>query len=198
MPIDQLSSRGRYPRTSPVPLHGLVVCVPQARLPAEERALIDDLATLIPVLRIGEDGREAGLTFFDRCRQTTARVPRPLTRQVYRQPVIVRRIGHADEPRLLLSENVSDGGVFVRDPTLSCSPGDRLLLRFPGLRKVPELTADIRWVQPESNGDRLLGYGCVFSAAPDLGVRRLLDEAEALAEPKAMSIPVPPRVLSGR
>jgi len=198
MPVDRLSTLCQRQRTAPVALHGLVVCVPQSRLPPEDRALIDDLATLIPVLRVGEDGREAGLTFFDRCRQATPKVPRSVTRLVYRQPVIVHRIGRAEEPRLLLSENVSPGGVFVHDPHLSCNSGDRLSLRFPGLRKVPELAGEIRWVQPDGTVGQLRGYGCAFDTALDLAVRRLLDEAQTPGEQASEEPPVLRKLRLGR
>ncbi len=103
MPVDRLSSFCRRVRGTPIALNGLVVCVPEESLPEEDRAVVDDLGRLIPVLRIHDDPREAGRAFFERCREAAPRVPRAVDRFEYRRPVVVAPGGGDSAQRRLLA-----------------------------------------------------------------------------------------------
>ena len=190
MPVDRLSSFCRSVRGTPIALNGLVVCVPEESLPEDDRAVLDDLGRLIPVLRIHDDPREEGRAFFDRCRQAAPRVPRAVDRFEYRRPVVVAPAGGASAPRLLLAENVSPGGLFLKDPCLSCDRDEVLRLRFPGLPEVPELIGRVRWVRAARERGQAAGYGCAFDNPVELAVRRLLADARTLA---GQETPPPPR-----
>ena len=188
MPVDRLSSFCRRVRGAPIAVNGLVVCVPEESLPEEDRAVLDDLGRLIPVLRIHDDPREEGRAFFERCRKAAPRVPRAVDRFEYRRPVVVAPGGRASAQRLLLADNVSPGGLFLNDPCLSCDRDEVLRLRFPGLPEVPELIGRVRWVRTEREGGQSLGYGCAFDNPVDAAVRRLLADART---PKTQPRPLP-------
>jgi hypothetical protein len=201
MPVDRLSNFCRRVRGTPIALNGLVVCVPEESLPEEDRAIVDDLGSLIPVLRVHDDPREEGRAFFDRCRQAAPRVPRAIDRFEYRRPVVVAPGGQTSAQRLLLAENVSPGGLFLKDPCLSCDRGEVLRLRFPGLPEVPELRGRVRWVRTEREGGQPLGYGCAFDNPVDAAVRRLLADARTSAGQETQPPPLPrsrPRLPSPR
>lgn len=183
MPLERLSAYCQRPGAVPVALNGVVVCVPHEALAPEDRAIVEDLARLIPVLRIHDDPRGEGRGFFDRCREAQPRVPRAADRVVYRQPVTVTRADRPDPGRLLVAENVSPGGMFLKDPCLSCDPHEILRLRFPGLTDVPELTGRVRWVRPHRERGQPPGYGCVFDSPLEGAVRRLLAGVQAVREP---------------
>jgi len=196
MPIGRPSTLCRRGKDAPVALSGIVVCVPEAALAWPERKILEDLKRSIPVLRVCDDPRDAGRTFFDRCRETVPRVPRFLDRLPYRGPVVVARDGGYEiQQRLLLSENVSLGGVFLKDPALQCGPEDVLTLRFPGLIEVPELTGRIRWVRGEGQPGLPPGYGCAFDGPPEAAARRLLSAVRALEKEERYPALPPPRRL---
>lgn len=195
MPIGSLSMLCRRGKDAPAALSGVVVCVPEADLPSTEQKILVELGRLIPVFRICEDSRDAGLSFFDRCRQVVPRVPRFVDRLDYRKPVFVARDGGDGIQRLLLSENVSLGGIFLRDPVVQCGPDDVLHLRFPGLVEVPELVGRVRWVRDAAKPGLPPGYGCAFDGPAELAARRLLSAVRSLEEEEGRPALPPPRRL---
>jgi hypothetical protein len=194
MPIQRLSGFCRQSQGRPVAFSGVVVCVPERTLPEEDAGILRDLSGLIPVFRVLDDPREVGLTFFERCRDAIPRIPRSANRFEFRRPVVVARAQEPEHKWLLVVENLSAGGLFIRDPRLSCTPEELLQLRFPGLGEVPALLGRIRWVHTQRDRDSTPGYGCAFDSPSDPAVRRLLSGARALTQ----EAPEPPPARPGR
>ncbi|MDW7709829.1 MAG: PilZ domain-containing protein [Deferrisomatales bacterium] len=179
MPIARLAGFCGPTTGRPVAFSGVVLCVPEQALPEEDARILRDLGRLIPVYRIMDDPREVGLTFFERCRGTIPRVPRSEARFHFGRPVVVARLGKPDHEWLLVATNLSQGGLFIKDPHLGCDPEEPLELRFPGLTEVPTLLGRVRWVRGRGQGGVAPGYGCAFESPSDPAVRRLLTGARA-------------------
>lgn len=198
MPMQRLSGYCRGEQSGRVAFSGVVVCVPECTLAEEDVSILRDLGRMIPVFRVLDDPREVGLTFFERCREATPRIPRSVVRFGFGRPVIVSRAKDPDHKRLFLAENLSQGGLFINDPHLSCDPDDILQLRFPGFSEVPELLGRIRWVRTESGPGAVRGYGCAFDSAPDSALRRLVSGAHALIRERPGPQPPGPGRFPGR
>lgn len=197
MPVDRLSAPSRGGTTEAAPLNGVVVCVSEGTLPDEDRAILRELGSFIPVLRLLEDPREAGRNFFHRCRETHPRIPRRSERLDYRRPVVVARTQCLNGERLVIAENISPGGLFLKDPCQDFAPDEVVKLRFPGLPEVPALLAHVRWVREDGKRSHPPGYGCAFENPADLAVRRLLAAVESLMDPDAEP-PLPPQRRTSR
>lgn len=184
MPIERLTLLCRTANRHPTGINGVVVCVPQLQLPEIDRSILKDLAQIIPVFYVYEDRRDKAVTFFDECRKTPARTPRMPPRIAYRRPVAMALWGDAAAQRLLTSENVSPGGIFVKDPNPINVENGMASLRFLGLRKVPELLVRIRWIRETKTPGLALGYGCSFDNVSALALRRLFADATTRATPE--------------
>jgi hypothetical protein len=179
VPLPTRSLESLYARGRPtVSVSGIVLCVPRGQLSDVDRAVLNDLERVLPIYSTCGQSALTGREFFELCRQVSSCVPRDPNRKIIRVPAIVSPVAHTQHQRLIRTENVSPGGVFLQDPELRHEISDLLKVRLAGRQDILVQT-EIRWLRDRKRPSEPLGYGCAFSDTPDRTLNKLLEVAES-------------------
>ena len=184
--LESLYARGR----PTVPVSGIVLCVPREQMSDADRSVLRDLERVLPIYSTCGQSVLAGKEFFELCRQANSCVPRDPNRKVLRLPAIVFPGASREDQRLVSIENVSSGGVFLKDPELRHTISDILRVNVPGRHDI-SVQSEVRWVRNRKRPAEALGYGCAFSDTAGRAVNKLLELAQSA--PTIRQSPIAPR-----